>query len=547
LNAECYPVTVLPHVSALFREYVASCGDDERNAREKLRHFYSPFYCNGEWMQHPPLMDEAARREIAALLRNQNREFGAGPATETNIARLAEGAAAVVTGQQVNLFGGPLLTFLKAATAIRLAADASRAGHPHVPIFWLASEDHDFDEVNQTIFPNADDGSRSSAFQTLSLPANPAPGRSVGNLLLGDAVAPLVEQMRRCLGENSISKLLASLYTPTATFASAFASLLARIFSEHGLIVIDASSRAFHALAKNSLRAPIERADEIHAALIERNKELERAGFAPQVLVSESSSLLFLLDDATGIRTALKKTPQGVWSAGPRQYSTAELLGMLDAAPERISPSALLRPVMQDTLLPTSAYVGGPAEIAYFAQSQVAYKRILNRTTPILPRFSATLIDPTLATLLQQHGLTLPDVFTTSDALAQRLGARAMPIEGKRKLAAAGNALDVELKAVTEWMHTQDEGLGHAADVAASKMLYQMNRLRRLAAAFRVQQDPSLRRDAEALCNGLFPEGNLQERVLAGAWFLAKSGPSLIDTLVEQARSGSCGHHALFL
>lgn len=547
MNAECYPVTVLPHVSALFREYVSSCGDDGRNAREKLQNFYSPFHCDGEWMQHPPLMDEAARREIAALLRNQNREFGAGPATEANITRLAEGAAAVVTGQQVTLFGGPLLTLLKAATAIRLAEDASRAGRPHVPIFWLATEDHDFDEVNQATFPVAEDDSPVSTLETLRLPANSAPGRPVGDLLLGDAIEPLVEQMRRCLGENSISHLLASHYTPTATFASAFASLLTRIFREHGLIVIDASSRAFHALAKDTLRAAIERVDEIHAALIERNKELERAGFAPQVLVSESSSLLFLLDDATGIRTPLKKTPQDAWSAGARQHSTAELLEILDAAPERISPSALLRPVMQDTLLPTSAYVGGPAEIAYFAQSQVAYEHILNRTTPILPRFSATLIDPTLATLLQQHGLTLPDVFTTSDALAQRLGARAMPIEGKRKLAAAGNALDVELKAVTEWMHAQDEGLGHAADVAASKMLYQMNRLRRLAAVFALQKDQSLRRHAEALCNGLFPEGNLQERVLAGAWFLAKSGPSLIDTLVEQARSGACGHHALFL
>ncbi|MGC1781915.1 MAG: bacillithiol biosynthesis cysteine-adding enzyme BshC [Acidobacteriaceae bacterium] len=540
-------MTVLPHVSVLFREYVSSCGDDGRNAREKLRNFYSPFHCDGEWMQHPPLMDETARREIAALLRNQNRGFGAGSATEANIARLAEGAAAVVTGQQVTLFGGPLLTLLKAATAIRVAADASRAGHPHVPIFWLATEDHDFDEVNQAIFPAADDGSPIAALETLRLPANPAPGRPVGNLLFGDAVAPLVDQMRRCLGQNSISELLASLYTPGATFASAFAGFLARIFSEHGLIVIDASSRPFHAFARNTLGGAIERADEIHAALLERDKELERAGFAPQVLVSESSSLLFLLDETTGVRMPLKKTPQRPWSAGARQYSTAELSSILEAAPERISPSALLRPIMQDTLLPSSAYVGGPAEIAYFAQSQVAYAHVLNRTTPILPRFSATLIDPTLADLLHQHGLTLPDVFTTSDALAQRLGARAMPIEGKRKLAAAGNALDVELKAVTEWMHAQDKGLGHAADVAASKMLYQMNRLRRLSAAFGLQKDESLRRHADALCNGLFPQGNLQERVVAGAWFLAKSGPSLIDALVEQARSGACGHHALFL
>ena len=103
----------------------------------------------------------------------------------------------------------------------------------------------------------------------------------------------------------------------------------------------------------------------------------------------------------------------------------------------------------------------------------------------MLPRFSATLVEPDLARILERHQLSLPDVFTTPDALAQLLGARAIPVEGKRNLSAAGNALDRELKTLTGWMHAQDQGLGHAADVAASKMLYQMNRLRRLSAAFR--------------------------------------------------------------
>ena len=143
--------------------------------------------------------------------------------------------------------------------------------------------------------------------------------------------------------------------------------------------------------------------------------------------------------------------------------------------------------------------------------------------------------------------MTLPDVFTTSDALGHRLGARAIPVEGKRKLSTAGNTLQEELEAVTTWMRAQDQGLGHAADVAASKMLYQMNRLRRLSATFQLQHDQSLHRTAETLCQNLFPNGNLQERVLAGVSFLARNTMSLIDLLVEQARTGQCGHHALYL
>lgn len=538
MTADCYPVTALPHVSPLFRDYVLgfTAQDDD-----KLQPFYSPFHRKNEWMQHPPVMAPMQRQAIADLLRQQNHGFGAGPATAANLDRLTEGAGAVVTGQQVGLFGGPLLTLFKAASAIRLASEASRDGHPHVPIFWLASEDHDFDEVNQITFHTE------HGLETLRLPHNSAPGRPVGNLPLGDDILPLVEELRRCLGKNSVSELLADLYTPSATFASSFAAFLIRIFSEHGLIVIDAAARPFHALANTTLRAAIEQADEIHAALLKRSQELERAGYHAQVMVGDSSSLLFLIDETTGVRTALKKTLQGGWSAGGQQYSTAELLRILDATPERISPNVLLRPVMQDTLLPTSVYIGGPAEVAYFAQCQAVYQQILGYTTPVLPRFSATLIEPRLAKILEQHQLTLTDVFTTSDALAQQLGARAMPVEGKRRLSAAGNTLDRELKALTAWMHLQDPGLGHAADIASSKMLYQMNRLRRLSAAYTLQREQSLRRHADALCQELFPTGNLQERVLAGAEFLAKSGPSLIDLIVDHAQAGHCAHRALHL
>lgn len=542
MNADCFPVTVLPHVTPLFRDYVSGLADQRADA---LQPFYSPFHRGNQWMQHPPAMDNARRRQIAALLQQQNRDAGAGAATAANLERLANGAAAVVTGQQVGLFGGPLLTLLKAATAIRLAEDASRDGHPHVPIFWLASEDHDFDEVNQVVFPCG--SGRKPVFETFRLPSDSGNGRPVGNLTLGDAIRPLVEELRRCLGENSTTELLASVYTPSATFASAFAAYLTRIFSDHGLIVIDASVRPFHALASPMLRAAIEQADEIHAALLERSQQLERAGYHAQVLVTASSSLLFLIDEATGTRSALKKAAAGTWSAAGRQFSTAELLAILDDVPERISPNVLLRPVMQDALLPTSVYIGGPSEIAYFAQSEVVYRRILGHVTPVLPRFSATLVEPDLAAILERHQLTLPDVFTTGDALAQLLAARAMPVDGKRKLSAAGNALDRELKAVREWMHAQDQGLGHAGDVAASKMLYQMNRLRRLSAAFTLQREQSLRRHAEALCSHLFPNGNLQERVVAGAWFLSRPGNSLPDLLVRNASAGLCAHRVLYL
>src|SRR5258708_24055411 len=151
--------------------------------------------------------------------------------------------------------------------------------------------------------------------------------------------------------------------------------------------------------------------------------------------------VLVVLDEATGEGVALRRTASGngdaQWKSGTRVYSSADLIAILETAPERLSPNALLRPVFQDTLLPTAAYVGGPAEIAYFAQSAVLYEAILGRITPVLPRLSATLLEPAIAAVMDKDEVQLPDVMTTPEELAQRLGARAMPIEGKRKLAAA--------------------------------------------------------------------------------------------------------------
>jgi bacillithiol biosynthesis cysteine-adding enzyme BshC len=293
------------------------------------------------------------------------------------------------------------------------------------------------------------------------------------------------------------------------------------------------------------LRYAIKHAAELQRALLARSEELVKDGYHAQVLVTDGASLLFLLDETTGERVALRQNSgngDAQWKAGGRTYSTAELIAILEATPERLSPNALLRPVFQDTLLPTAAYVGGPAEIAYFAQSAVLYEAILGRITPVLPRLSATLLEPAVAAVMDKDEVQLPDAMTTSGELAQRLGARAMPIEGKRKLAAVGNAIETELAALTEYMGGMDESLGRAAEVSGSKMLYQMNRLRRMAATFELQKEASLRKHAEAITLNVFPDGHPQERVVAGVWFMAKYGDGLVERLVGVAGNQCPGH-----
>ena len=157
--------------------------------------------------------------------------------------------------------------------------------------------------------------------------------------------------------------------------------------------------------------------------------------------------------------------------------------------------------------------VGGPAEIAYLAQSTVLFERILGRQTPPLPRFSATLIEPSVANLLRKHEISLDQVFAEENAasLALRLAARSMPPETKKKLAAAGNAMDEELTTLVDWMQSQDKGLGQSADTAAGKIRYQMNRLRTLAANFQLQRESTLSRHAESIVQAIAPGGVPQD------------------------------------
>ena len=527
VNVDCYPISLLPRLSRLFLDFASS--------REPL----APFYRNipSEIPTAVPEQSQAHRNAMADLLLEQNRGWNAGQKTLANIERLRHGAGAFVTGQQVALLSGPLFTLLKAATVIHRAQAAGA-----VPIFWLASEDHDLAEADHVTLP-----SRHALLMLRLHPDRPPQGQPVGGLRLGAGIGTVLDRAAALIGGTPEFDLLAASYTPDATFASAFARFLAAVFADFGLVVIDASTREFHALGAPVLRHAIEHAEELEGALHERDKLLAERGYHSQVLVAPGSSLLFLMDEATGARTALRRK-NGSWLAGKTQYSTPDLLHILDTAPERLSPNALLRPVFQDALLPTLAMIGGPAEIAYFAQSQVLFDAILGRATPVLPRLSATLIEPAIAQIMARHELSLQDILQAHpDELAHRLGARSMPPEGKRHLAATGNALNDELDGLLAWAESLDPSLGRAAQVSASKMRYQMNRLRRLAANYQLQREASIRRHVDTLCFNLFPDRHPQERTIGGVAYLARYGTGLLSTLVEQATPDCTGHKAIWL
>jgi len=534
LKSQTYSIPAVPGSQRLFTDFCA--GSDQ------LRGFYRTVQWGANWQQRPAL--PAHWPQLVELMAEQN----AGPETAQALDALRQGAGTVLTGQQVGLFGGPLYTPLKAATAIARARQATAAGHPHVGIFWLATDDHDFAEIDHVVFPAGRE-----LVKLKYTPATPLTvARPVGAIEIDAGIEPLLDEAWKLLGDSFAFDALNENYKPGRTFAAAFAGFYRQVFAAEGLLMVDAAGRAFRQLGVPVLRAAAERADELHAALEERNRELTAAGYHTQVVVGSQSSLLFLLDAKTHARVALKRIapsasePHGLWQAGRQILATDELLGILASEPERISPSALLRPVFQDFVFSTSQIIGGPAELAYFAQNAVLYERILGRQTQPATRFSATLVEPAIADLLAKHELAPEQLFTvTEDALAQQLAERAMPAEGRMKIKTAGQALEQELDAVVGWLEARDEGLGRSARTSASKMRYQMNRIRRMAAGYELHREAALGRAARMMTTALYPQGTLQERVHGAAYYFAKYGFELAGELCRQAEQEATPGHAV--
>ena len=544
MSAECYPITILPHVSALYRDYLAMADSAPQCAAASMVR-RGAFRSDPGWTVQGSWCGVDFGRSRQQRLSGRIESLVPETAALANIAKLRDGACAVVTGQQVGLLGADLsLRCSRRLQPWRGRARRPRAtGVDHVPIFWLATEDHDLAEVDQVSLLTK------TAVETLRAGLRTPAAVPVGEVPLGDELESLLDQATELLGWAPICDVLRECYLSRegyrATLGGAFARLMTRIFADQGLIVIDAAGREFHRLGRATLRGAIERADELEQALLRRGEELEGAGYHAQVKVAMDMSLLFLISDAHGgnDRQALRRSADGSWKAGRQTYTTADLLRILDETPERISPNALLRPVFQDTILPTVAYVGGPSEIAYFAQSAVLYESLLGRLTPVLPRWTATLLEPAIATVMDADEVQLPEAMTSPELLGQRLGARSMPIEVKRRLAAVGSAMDAELDGLTEYLSGMDASLGRSAEVSGSKMRYQMNRLRRMAATHELAKDASLRKHASAISLNVFPNGHPQERVVAGVWFLARY-EGLISRFVEEA-ARMCGGHSV--
>ncbi len=542
MKTHCLPFSQIPSTTRLFSDFLSYSPD--------IRQFYPRSPQFSEWMKEESTKisyDPARRAKVAGILERQNKSWEASPATLANIEKLRNGAAAVVTGQQVGLFGGPMFAFYKALTAVRLAEEATAAGINAVPIFWLATYDHDLAEVNHTSFPAAD-----GALHVLETSSHDVPGAPVSAVKFGEEITPLVEQAAALLGDSEATQFLRDSYRPGENMGTAFARLYARVFADYGVILLDASDAELDRVAAPIFAAAIERSEELAQALLARGEQIEKAGYHQQVKVTESSVLVFT--NRKGARTPIHRRGEGDKTefvigtdSEAETLTRSELLARIQSNPENFSPNVLLRPIVQDYLLPTLTYTGGAAEMAYFAQAGAVYEALLGRVTPVLPRFSATIVEPKMQRLMEKHGIALADTFDGPDALRQALAARALPKDLQAAFEEARKSFDSNLTSIKEKFEKLDRTLVDAAETARSKMQHQMEKLYAQAARAEAQKGELVTRHANQISESLYPDKGLQERAVGGIYFLARYGKELLHQLHDTIHSDCHDHQVLEL
>jgi bacillithiol biosynthesis cysteine-adding enzyme BshC len=521
----------LPHQPKLFLEYL--------DHFEKVKSFYA----------HPatmPAVTRAARKmdypserriEVARILREQNSTFGAGAETVANLERLESGAIAVVSGQQVGLFGGPAYSIYKALTAIQIAEELTKSGIEAVPVFWMATEDHDLEEVRHVAWF---EGGKLLRFE---LPVGPDAGRPVGKISLGNEVERIAAEAAGLLenqGGDLLAQYLVESYRASETYGSAFGKLFARLFAQQGLILMDPLDEGLHKVAAPLYQHALAERDALNEKLLQRGKELERAGFSPQVKVTAKSTLLFYL--GTAGRHVITAS-NGRFHAGDKTWEREELVHLTHIEPQNFSPNAIFRAVVQDYLLPTVGYIGGPAEISYFAQSEVAYSQLLGRMPVMLPRAGFTLVDAKAAKLLRRYELKVEDVWAGSQSMRHKMEENSVPKSLARKFEADQKKILKMLTQLGKQIEKVDPTLKGTVGRARKRIEFHLEKLRRKAGRAQDQKTGLIAAHEQHLESLLNPHKVLQERELCLLPVLARWGAGGLGELQKFSGGKKLGHH----
>lgn len=471
------------------------------------------------------------RSVSASLLENFNKAYLENEQTKAQIEKVKKpNSLTVVTGQQVTLYGGPLYTVYKTITAILHAKKLEKAtGRPVVPIFWLADEDHDIEEVSTINLPDSNDQTEISYSLADYEYAPPASTIQLGDEL-SEASQLLEENLDKTDFTAELLKNIHSCYRSDRTFGEAFGDLLMSLFGKHGLLLAGSldSTTKFH--TKNLLKKAVQAQEELTRALDHTTYSLKEAGYHDQVQVQHSN--LFYLT-SSGKRIKIQYS-DGIWSIPKKKWNSAELIAEIDNHAEQFSPNVFLRPVLQDFLLPVAAYAGGPGEIAYYAQMKDFYKCFGYKMPIIIPRYSLTIFESAIDRILDKLPFDWQQYRDRIEDLEKKFVETTDTVDIEKMFGIWRSQIDELSRSKRDEIGDIDPSLKASVGKAKAAYFSELDKLKgKVYRSVKEQEKVQLDR-IKRIKNNLFPNGNLQEREVAFIYFINKYGPDLWDRVIDE-------------
>ncbi len=460
-------------------------------------------------------------------------------AAQDGLRRLLAGARAVTTGQQAGLFTGSLYTVLKALTAVALAEALEEArGAPVVPVFWVAGDDHDFDEIRSAVVLGTDGQPVRTALA--ERPAD-APMLPAYREILGERCAPAVAALEAQLPpgpfRDETMAWVRRAWIPERSMAEAFAVALAELLGPWGVVVCRGWHGAVKAAAAPVLLGAARRAAELEVALADEAQRLRGAGAEVPVEVGQGLALV-MVEGRLG-RDRLRVSGDGRFATrrGGEPFTLDDLVRLAAGEPERLSGNVLLRPAVEAAVFPAVAYVGGPAEQAYLRQARPVFEQLGVPQPVRVPRLSGFLIEAKVDKVLAKYGLAPADLGVNEGELASRVARQDLPAGAAAALTALRESIAQRYAVLQAEAASIDKTLERTVENARNQALVAVPELeKRLVAAIKRGSDTALQQVARAR-DQLFPFGEPQDRVRSVVSFLARHGREVLDVLAASARA----------
>jgi bacillithiol biosynthesis cysteine-adding enzyme BshC len=515
----------LPWPTPLARDYC--------HTYDKLESFYrgspvtpSQWHNTIEARRASPVNTEA----LVGILNTQLCARGAPAEALAAAERLGQtDAVAVVTGQQAGLFGGPLFTLFKAVTAIALA---QRVEMEHsvktVPVFWIDAEDHDLDEISSCAVLDSD-----LELHRIQLDLSSKVGQPLSSVRLTEDIDSILDTLRQTLPRTEFSaeiiQGLATCYSTGTGMVEAFARWLDATLGRHGLVVFDASDSSAKPLVQSIFDKELQLRGETSRLAAAAGVRLSNHGYHAQVKPPDDAIALFKLD-GTRRPIRLKGTE---FTIGNELINGEALQHQVRMHPEEFSPNVLLRPIVQDTLFPTIAYVPGPNELAYLGQLRQVYKCFGVPMPLIYPRLSATIVDRAAVKFLTRYDVDFETLQASDDGALNQLISAQLPSGIDVAIEDAGKHIVKSLELIAQEAATVDPTLVGATQTTRERMERDLRNLKTKIIQAAKRRDETLRRQFNRTRASLFPTGHSQERSVASIYFLNRYGPNLIKSLLD--------------